>query len=105
MLREARRSAIAHNKFMVRTPRGRRATEVWTGSTNLSLGGIAGQTNVGHWVRDPAVAAAFRATGTLLATDPGGRDGRPRPTSWRRTRRSETAVAALSPVPRATCAT
>ena len=33
-------------------PAGKPA-EVWTGSTNMSDGGIHGQTNVGHWVRDP----------------------------------------------------
>ncbi len=69
--RTARPSAIAHNKFMVRLPHGGAATEVWTGSTNLSLGGVAGQTNVGHWVRDRAVADAYRRYWELLATDPG----------------------------------
>jgi phospholipase D-like protein len=58
-LREARKSNIQHNKFMVRVVAGT-PTEVWTGSTNMSLGGIAGQTNVGHWLRDPATAERFR---------------------------------------------
>ena len=73
--REARTSAIAHNKFMVllkgpaQTP-----AEVWTGSTNISLGGIFGQTNVGHWVRDGNLAAQFAAYWNLLKDDPGGKD-------------------------------
>ena len=72
-LRLARPSAIPHNKFMVRVAGGQQPTEVWTGSTNLSLGGISGQTNVGHWVRDPAVAARYRDYWDLLSDDPGGR--------------------------------
>jgi phosphatidylserine/phosphatidylglycerophosphate/cardiolipin synthase-like enzyme len=71
-LREARPNVIQHNKFMVllkgaaRTP-----SAVWTGSTNLSDGGFHGQTNVGHWLRNPDVAAAFRDYWDLLSTDPG----------------------------------
>ena len=70
--RQARADAIQHNKFMVRlVGAARTPTEVWTGSTNISLGGIAGQTNVGHWVRDAGVAEQFMAYWELLATDPG----------------------------------
>jgi len=70
--RENNPDAIAHNKFMVLL-KGAAATpaEVWTGSTNLSQGGIHGQTNVGHWLRDDIVAAHFKAYWELLATDPG----------------------------------
>ena len=60
---------------MVRALAGGAPAEVWTGSTNISLGGISGQTNVGHWVRNPGVAAAFAAYWELLATDPGGAPG------------------------------
>lgn len=73
--REARTSAIAHNKFMVRlTGQPQVPTEVWTGSTNISQGGIFGQTNVGHWVRDKNVAAQFAAYWDVLKDDPGGTD-------------------------------
>ncbi|WP_179874038.1 phospholipase D-like domain-containing protein [Rhizobium sp. L43] len=68
--REHNPDAIAHNKFMVLLKGGAPA-EVWTGSTNLSAGGIHGQTNVGHWLRDPATADHFKAYWQLLATDPG----------------------------------
>lgn len=70
--RDANPSAIQHNKFMVilrgaaQTP-----TEVWTGSTNISEGGVTGHTNVGHWVRDHATAQAFKAYWDLLARNPG----------------------------------
>ncbi|MGI5130622.1 phospholipase D-like domain-containing protein [Pseudonocardia sp. CA-107938] len=98
VLRQARRSAIAHNKFMVKVVGGAPA-EVWTGSTNLSLGGIHGQTNVGHHVRDAATAAAFVRYWDLLATDPGGRDGDPRTEVIAKNKAFRAAVAHLSPVP------
>jgi hypothetical protein len=97
--REARSSAIAHNKFMVRVAGGHEPTEVWTGSTNLSLGGLAGQTNVGHWVRDPAVATVFRSYWDLLGTDPGGRRGQPAGEVRRANAAFRAAVTALTPAP------
>ena len=73
--------------------------EVWTGSTNLSEGGIHGQTNVGHWVRDAVVATAFRAYWDLLATDPGAADGDTATVSRARRKAYRDAVTALGPVP------
>jgi phosphatidylserine/phosphatidylglycerophosphate/cardiolipin synthase-like enzyme len=70
-LRTARPANIQHNKFMVLLRAGA-AAEVWTGSTNLSEGGIYGQLNVGHWLRDPAAAAQFERYWQVLAGDPGG---------------------------------
>jgi phosphatidylserine/phosphatidylglycerophosphate/cardiolipin synthase-like enzyme len=49
---------IAHNKFIVLLERGR-PTEVWTGSTNFTEGGIFGQSNVGHVIRDRRVAQRY----------------------------------------------
>ena len=98
-LREARAGAIQHNKFMVRVAGGERPVEVWTGSTNMSQGGISGQTNVGHWVRDEAVAARFAAYWDLLAGDPGGTRGDSDPEVRRKNKQLRTAVEALSPVP------
>ena len=70
--RERNPDAIAHNKFMVLLKGKQKVpAEVWTGSTNLSMGGIHGQTNVGHWVRDPAIANHYAAYWSLLQTDPG----------------------------------
>lgn len=93
--RTARRSAIAHNKFLVRVGAG----EVWTGSTNLSLGGIHGQTNVGHWVRDPAVAAAFTSYWELLAGDPGALASDTQAVGREKNKLLRAAIEALSPVP------
>jgi len=74
--REARTTAIQHNKFMVLL-KGKQQVpkETWTGSTNLSDGGIHGQTNVGHWLRNADVADRFLAYWTLLSEDPGASDG------------------------------
>jgi len=71
--RKANPNNIQHNKFMVllkgtaKTP-----AAVWTGSTNVSQGGLFGQTNVGHWVRNKKTAERFRDYWDLLSKDPGG---------------------------------
>ena len=70
VLRTQRDSYIQHNKFMVLVRNGK-PSAVWTGSTNISVGGIYGQTNVGHWVRDAATASAFVGYWKVLSTDPG----------------------------------
>lgn len=70
--REAKVSDIQHNKFMVLLKGAqRRPVEVWTGSTNISNGGIHGQTNVGHWVRNAETAQQYQAYWKLLFDDPG----------------------------------
>ena len=97
-LREARASSIQHNKFIVRVEGGERPVEVWTGSTNISLGGITGQTNVGHWVRNPAVAAQFARYWDLLAGDPGGRRGDSKTEVLKKNKAFRSEVEALSPV-------
>jgi phosphatidylserine/phosphatidylglycerophosphate/cardiolipin synthase-like enzyme len=98
--REARKSAIAHNKFMVLlTGKKLLPKQVWTGSTNLTMGGIHGQANVGHWVRDPATAASFLAYWTLLASDPGGRTGDSTAVVRSKNAAFYAAVADLSPTP------
>ena len=75
-LREARPNAISHNKFMVllKGP-GPTATEVWTGSTNISLGGVSGQTNVGHWIRNKDVAKQYLAYWDAMSEDLGAPKG------------------------------
>lgn len=49
---------IRHNKFMVLLEDGQ-PIAVWTGSTNISDGGIFGHSNVGHIVWDKKVAKAY----------------------------------------------
>lgn len=74
--REAKKNDIQHNKFIVyiKSSDNDKASEVWTGSTNISMGGIHGQTNVGHWIRNKAVAAQYKSYWEVLSHDPGGRD-------------------------------
>jgi phosphatidylserine/phosphatidylglycerophosphate/cardiolipin synthase-like enzyme len=73
--RQANEAHIQHNKFIVYLKNGQTPTAVWTGSTNISEGGIFGQTNVGHWVRNEAVAAKYFQYWNLLRTDPGVQPG------------------------------
>jgi hypothetical protein len=73
--RQARKNVFAHNKFMVLLRGGTTAAEVWTGSTNLTTSAIHGQTNVGHRIRNAAVAERYLAYWKLLADDPGGHEG------------------------------
>jgi phosphatidylserine/phosphatidylglycerophosphate/cardiolipin synthase-like enzyme len=49
---------IRHNKFIVLLEKNR-PVAVWTGSTNISAGGIFGHSNVGHVVWDEDVATAY----------------------------------------------
>jgi len=49
---------IRHNKFIVLL-KNNKAIAVWTGSTNISHGGIFGHSNVGHIVWDNDVATAY----------------------------------------------
>jgi hypothetical protein len=50
--------AQKHNKFIVLLKDGK-PIDVWTGSTNISDGGIFGHSNVGHSVRSPRVAGQY----------------------------------------------
>ncbi len=70
--RTVTKSYIAHNKFIVLLKDGV-PTEVWTGSTNISEGGIFGQTNVGHWIRERQVANNFYKYWEYLQADPTGK--------------------------------
>lgn len=98
--RESNPNDIQHNKYMILLRGAQQApAEVWTGSTNISLGGIHGQTNVGHWLRDAAVAERFKAYWDLLARDPGAPDGTDRATALRLRADYRDAVAALEAVP------
>jgi len=49
---------IRHNKFIVLL-KGEKPVAVWTGSTNISAGGIFGHSNVGHTVWDADLAAKY----------------------------------------------
>ena len=77
MLIERTEAKISHNKFIVilKKSKGRHVpTEVWTGSTNFTEGGIFGQSNVGHVVRDKAVAKEFFEFWKVLHKNPSKSD-------------------------------
>lgn len=59
---------LPHNKFIVLL-KDKKPVEVWTGSTNMTKGGIFGHSNVGHVVRDKAVADAYLAYWKELRQD------------------------------------
>ncbi len=52
------RAGIRHNKFIVLI-HGDTPVAVWTGSTNISAGGIFGHSNVGHVIWDGEIAARY----------------------------------------------
>ncbi len=66
-------SYISHNKFIVLLKKGK-PVQVWTGSTNLTQGGIYGHSNVGHCVRDADVAAKYLDYWEQLSRDPTAKD-------------------------------
>lgn len=59
---------IRHNKFIILLKAGQ-PIAVWTGSTNISDGGLFGHSNVGHIVWDQAVAAQYLAYWQHLAAN------------------------------------
>jgi phosphatidylserine/phosphatidylglycerophosphate/cardiolipin synthase-like enzyme len=64
---------ISHNKFVVLLKDGK-PLEVWTGSTNITDGGLFGQANVGHRISDPTVAAAYLAYWEQISQNPSRKD-------------------------------
>jgi phosphatidylserine/phosphatidylglycerophosphate/cardiolipin synthase-like enzyme len=63
------KATISHNKFIVMLKNGE-PIQVWTGSANFTPGGIFGQSNVGHLVRDREVARRYLEYWQKLAEDP-----------------------------------
>jgi phosphatidylserine/phosphatidylglycerophosphate/cardiolipin synthase-like enzyme len=60
------RAGIRHNKFIVLLHK-EDPIAVWTGSTNISAGGIFGHSNVGHVIWDRNIAKRYLEFWTLLA--------------------------------------
>jgi hypothetical protein len=71
--RASNTSYISHNKFMVLVD-GRKAVSVWTGSTNVTEGGIFGHSNLAHVVNDPGVAGTYLKYWKQLWDDPDAKD-------------------------------
>lgn len=60
---------LMHNKFFVLSHNGQ-PTAVWSGSTNLTVNGVYGHSNLGHIVEDGAVAKTYLDYWNLLSQDP-----------------------------------
>ena len=60
---------IFHNKFFLLIENNNPA-QVFTGSTNISEGGIFGHSNVGHCIKDNAIAEKYLRYWEALKTDP-----------------------------------
>jgi len=58
-----------HNKFMILC-KDEKPIEVWTGSTNLTLSGLFGQSNTGHWIKDAAIAKKYKKYWDTLKDNP-----------------------------------
>lgn len=95
--RAANADCIQHNKFIVLldSKKKDKPIEVWTGSTNISEGGFCGQTNVGHWLRNPETALKFKQYWELLSTDPGKGDSDDKKTGIAKNKSFKKEVAAI----------
>lgn len=58
-----------HNKFMVLC-KDDVPIEVWTGSTNITISGIFGQCNTGHWIKDADIAKKYKTYWDTLKDNP-----------------------------------
>jgi len=74
--RNANPSYISHNKFIILL-KDNKPIKVWTGSTNITEGGIFGHSNVGHIIRDEGIAAAYLDYWKMLKGDPTAKKLRP----------------------------
>ena len=63
------KAQISHNKFIILL-KNDNPIQVWTGSTNITAGGIFGQSNVGHIVKDAVVAKHYLDYWTELSKNP-----------------------------------
>jgi phosphatidylserine/phosphatidylglycerophosphate/cardiolipin synthase-like enzyme len=76
MIPRTANSSIKHNKYIVLLYKDK-PIEVWMGSTNFTKGGIFGQSNVGHIVRDKTIAQAYFEYWKRLSKDPKMKEIRP----------------------------
>ncbi len=74
--RNADPSAISHNKFVILVHEGK-PLQVWTGSTNITEGGIYGHSNVGHIIRNEETAGTYYGYWRMLSGDPSAKTIRP----------------------------
>ena len=61
--------AQPHNKFMLLIDNGK-PTQVWTGSTNITIRGIFGHSNTGHWINNKQIAQQYFDYWSMLSLNP-----------------------------------
>jgi phosphatidylserine/phosphatidylglycerophosphate/cardiolipin synthase-like enzyme len=61
--------AQPHNKFMILLEQGV-PIQVWTGSTNITIRGIFGHSNNGHWIKNKVVAKQYLDYWNVLSQNP-----------------------------------
>ncbi|OQP49553.1 hypothetical protein A4D02_28590 [Niastella koreensis] len=64
---------IPHNKFIILL-KNDKPLMIWTGSTNISEGGIFGHSNLGHCIKDKKVAGEYLKYWNFLKNDPSQED-------------------------------
>lgn len=69
MLIPRSKANISHNKFIILLKDGK-PIQVWTGSTNLTGGGLFGQSNVGQIIRNEDIAEQYHNYWNKLSGDP-----------------------------------
>jgi len=67
--------SISHNKFIILLKDGK-PIQVWTGSTNITYGGIYGQSNVGQIIRSEDIATQYFNYWKKISEDPKKNDVR-----------------------------
>jgi phosphatidylserine/phosphatidylglycerophosphate/cardiolipin synthase-like enzyme len=70
IFRTSDKNYIQHNKFIILLDKNKKPKSVWTGSTNISEGGIFGHTNVGHWINNVEVATNYKKYWDILKENP-----------------------------------
>jgi phosphatidylserine/phosphatidylglycerophosphate/cardiolipin synthase-like enzyme len=66
------RPSIPHNKFIIHSSKIGQPLAVWTGSTNITMSGFLGQSNVGHLFHDPTLSRSYKDYWDLLSGNPTG---------------------------------
>lgn len=61
--------AQPHNKFMILLE-DQKPTQVWTGSTNITIRGIFGHSNTGHWINNKSIASQYENYWKALSKNP-----------------------------------
>ncbi|ASW08515.1 phospholipase D-like domain-containing protein [Rhizobium sp. 11515TR] len=72
VLTERTRPNIPHNKFIIHSSKSGSPLAVWTGSTNITMSGFLGQSNLGHLFHNSQLAERYKEYWDLLSSNPTG---------------------------------